>query len=294
MIERYQLRYFLAVVTAGNFSRAAAQVNVSQPALSVGIAKLEAALGARLFRRNSQRVHLTEAGARLLARARTIEREFNALSEGLSEEAPGPALRLGVLATLPTALLRGVVAANAAAPSPDALEIVEGVERDLLERLQRRRIDLALTLLAPNESRFPHLELYTEAYCLVARADHPLAGQAEAPGEAFAGETMIVRRHCEMLSQTSRYFIERGVRPRFAFRSTNDDRILEMVRAGLGVTVAPDSLVGEGLAAIRLAGFNPRRRIGLLFADEALIDRDSPTLAALRSLRPERAAPPAG
>ena len=66
MIERYLLRYFLAVVDQGNFSRAAAHCLVSQPTLSVGIAKLEQAVGAPLFLRSNQRVELTEAGSRLM------------------------------------------------------------------------------------------------------------------------------------------------------------------------------------------------------------------------------------
>jgi DNA-binding transcriptional LysR family regulator len=284
MIERYQLRYFLAVVNAGNFSRAAAEVNVSQPALSVGIAKLEASLGTKLFQRNSQRVHLTEAGVRLLERARIIEREFNSLNLGLAGEDTRAVLRIGVLTTLPTRMLRAVVLANAAAEEPDPLEIVEGGERDLLERLQRRRIDVALTLLRPNESRYPHVALFTEGYSLVAPRSHPLAGQAQAPGEAFARDTMMVRRNCEVLSETSRYFLARGVRPHFAFRSTHDDRTLEMVRAGLGVTVAPDSCITPDLAAIKLEGFNYERRIGLLFADEELVRQDSPALVALQGL----------
>ena len=78
MIERYKLRYFLAVVRAGNFSRAAAQLNVSQPTLSLGIAKLENAVRGRLLVRNGHRVSLTADGARLLAHARPIESEFNA------------------------------------------------------------------------------------------------------------------------------------------------------------------------------------------------------------------------
>jgi DNA-binding transcriptional LysR family regulator len=62
MIDRYQLRYFLAVADHGNFSRAAAHCNVAQPTLSVGIAKLEKDLGTQLFIRNSRRVQLTGAG----------------------------------------------------------------------------------------------------------------------------------------------------------------------------------------------------------------------------------------
>jgi DNA-binding transcriptional LysR family regulator len=104
---------------------------------------------------------------------------------------------------------------------------------------------------------------------------------------------MIVRRHCEVLSETSRYFLDRGVRPRFSFRSTHDDRTFELVRAGLGVTVAPDSCIGPDLAAIKLAGFNHQRRVGLLFADETLIRQTSPALAALRAIRPGATPPSA-
>ena len=59
MIDRYHLRYFLAVIDQGNFSRAAEACNVSQPTLSVGVAKLEKALGRPLFRRTNRRVELT-------------------------------------------------------------------------------------------------------------------------------------------------------------------------------------------------------------------------------------------
>ncbi|HLZ99343.1 MAG TPA: LysR family transcriptional regulator, partial [Steroidobacteraceae bacterium] len=62
MIDRYLLRYFLAVIDCGSFSKAAKQLNVAQPTLSVGIGKLERLLGASLFQRTSKRVNITEAG----------------------------------------------------------------------------------------------------------------------------------------------------------------------------------------------------------------------------------------
>jgi DNA-binding transcriptional LysR family regulator len=67
---------------------------------------------------------------------------------------------------------------------------------------------------------------------------------------------MIVRRHCEVLSETSRYFTEHGVRPFFAYRSTNDDQVLSLVQAGLGITVMPASYSLKGVVRPLLAGFN--------------------------------------
>jgi DNA-binding transcriptional LysR family regulator len=290
MIDRYQLRYFLAVVDAGNFSRAASQVNVTQPTLSVGIAKLEKSLGSRLFMRNSQRVELTDAGVRLLAHARSIETEFNSLEERVSASGAPIILRIGVLSTIPVELLEPVVLANAAAERPTSIELVEGTERDLLGRLGRRRIDIALSIVRSGEDRYLCEPLYQEGYSIAAPSHHRYADMEVVPGEALANDVMIIRRHCEALPETSRYFTERGVRPRFSFRTMNDDRTVAFVRAGLGITVMPDSYRAPGLVRPRLAGFDLRRDIGLMFADASLAARaDVPALQALRAVRPSSA-----
>lgn len=286
MIDRHHLRYFLAVVDAGNFSKAARQVNVTQPTLSVGIAKLESHLGTRLFLRNNQRVQLTPDGVTLLAHARSIEGEFNTLESRLSDARPAHPLRIGMLSTIPSRLASQLVAANLAAPQPEAIELVEGAERDLVLRLQRNRIDVALTVVREGESRFATETLFDEGYGIVLPAWHELAGLDEIRGDLLADQTMIVRRQCEVLGETSRYFTERGVRPRFSFRSTNDDRVMALVKAGLGITVAAESYGDDGLAVVNLVGFNPRRRIGLVFSSPETAARTSPALDALRALRP--------
>jgi DNA-binding transcriptional LysR family regulator len=286
MIDRYLLRYFLAVVDRGTFSRAAQQVNVAQPTLSVGIAKLERELGTQLFQRSSQRVHLTEAGSRFAVHARRIENEFNLAESAVSDMQPSRTLRLGALSTIPTNAIARFVEAAAPHQAEERLELVEGSERELLQRLARGRIDLALTIIRTDNDRFEREPLYSEGYALAMPAAHPLAGQDPIPAEALADSTMIVRRHCEVLSETSRHFTERGVRPFFAFRSTNDDRTLALVKAGLGLTVMPDGYHLEGVAMPRLAGFDYRRDIGLLYAQhaDALRHSKSPLLGILREL----------
>lgn len=81
MSDRYLLRYFLAVIDQGNFSKAAAHCNVLQPTLSAGIAKLESSLGRPLFNRTNRLVELTGAVVSLAGHARRIEAEFAALAE---------------------------------------------------------------------------------------------------------------------------------------------------------------------------------------------------------------------
>jgi DNA-binding transcriptional LysR family regulator len=85
---------------------------------------------------------------------------------------------------------------------------------------------------------------------------------------------MLVRRNCEALSQVSQFFTQRGIRPFFAARTTNDDRAAAYVRSGLGLTVMPRCYAQAGIAMPELSGFDLRRRIGLLVdpANAARID----------------------
>jgi DNA-binding transcriptional LysR family regulator len=268
MIDRYHLRYFLAVVDTGNFSRAAAACNVAQPTLSVGIARLEASLGRTLFNRTNRRVALTEAGASLLAHARAIESGFAAAERAVTGAAAAPLLRLGVLTTIPRAWIERWLAAR----SGDRVELVEGNERDLRARLARGRIDAALTILRDGDDRSAGQHLLTEGYALAIGATHPLAARASLRAEEIAHEPMIVRRHCEMLSETSRFFTTRGVRPFFPARTTSDDRALSHVRARLGITVMPESFHADGVVRVPLEDFDASRDVGLVFAAHAPTD----------------------
>lgn len=259
MMDRYLLRYFLAVVDQGNFSRAAIHANVSQPTLSAGIAKLERGLGVLLFHRSNQRVQLTGDGARFLPHARRIERDFTIAQQAMTGSATRPLLRLGILSSIPA---DPVARAIESFGEPAEIELMFGTERELVNQLGRGRIDLSLSIVGRPGSRFLEEAVVTEGYRMVMPATHPLAGRADVAAEDFADAAMIVRRHCEMLPEISRHFTGRGIRPRFALRSTNDERVLRMVGAGLGVTVMPASHVSARTAMARLRGFDAERTLG--------------------------------
>jgi DNA-binding transcriptional LysR family regulator len=285
MIDRYLLRYFLAVIDKGNFSKAAAQCNVSQPTLSVGIAKLERLLDKPLFHRTNRRVELTEAGAHLAVHARRIESDFNLFERSMMEAPARSTIRLGVLATIPSAWIAVFARGLATAAVDERVELVEGRERDLVERLGRGRIDAALTLVREDGSRFESEILRSEGYALALSVDHPLAREAVIPAESLADNVMIVRRHCEVLAETSQHFTSRGVRPFFAARTTSDDRALALVAAGMGVTVMPEGFKAPDVARPRLAGFELQRDIGIMYATHYGRPRglESAVLVALRN-----------
>ena len=280
-MDRYLLRYFLAIVETGNFSRAAARENVAQPTLSAGIAKLEGQLQARLFDRTNRRVHLTQAGSRFLVHARRIEHEFNLAQAAVSGADRPELLRVAVLSTIPTALLERAFERDA---GDERVELMEGSEREVISLLDRGRADVALTILRPGADKFASERLYEEGYGLALPANHRLSEAASLRGEELADEVMMVRRQCEVLAETSRYFTDRNVRPAFSYRGVNDDRVLALVRAGLGITVMPDSYQEAGVARVKLEGFTPRRTIGLCYADPAARYRTSGLVQAAREL----------
>lgn len=266
-MDRYLLRYFLAVAELGSFSKAAAKVNVTQPTLSVGIAKLESEVGARLFERTTRRVSLTPAGSRFLTHARRIAHEYEAALREVSEAPRPKRVRAGVLSTIPARDFERVVAAHAKLARDEALELLDSSERDIANRLSDGRLDAAITILRPGLESFARERLRSEPYVLFVSSDHKLSGAESVEGGALAGETMIVRRQCEGLPEISRYFTSRDVRPSFSLRTLNDDRAMSMVAEGLGITVAPASFKRPGVAAVRLVGLDLVRDVGLVLSD---------------------------
>ncbi|EJL23711.1 LysR family transcriptional regulator [Novosphingobium sp. AP12] len=276
MIDQYLLRYFLAVAETGSFSRAAKRVSVTQPTLSSGIAKLERELGARLFDRDrgrtaGQGVALTPAGSRFLVRARRIAAEYEHALVELSEVTDPTLLRIGVLNTIPTPWIEAWLALHRALGSGETLEILDGTERDIADRLERGRIDMALTAVRPHHARFHPEVLARERYMMVLPPDHPLAGESEVEAEQLARDRMALRRHCEALPEINRFFVERGVRPRFVLKTTSDERVLAVVRSGAGVGMMPECFASGPEHFVPVRDFELVREIGLLHASEAHI-----------------------
>ena len=214
-------------------------MSVAQPTLSVGIAKLERLLGTALFHRTAKRVHITDAGSRLAAHARRIENEFNLAEAAVRGLRPARTLRLGVISSYPMRLLADCIKSAQRPANTEQLEIIPGNERELLQRLVRGQVDVALTIVRQDAA------------------------------EELADNAMIVRRHCEVLPEISRHFTERGVRPFFSFRGTSDEQILALVQAGLGLTVMPACFAMQGVVRPSLSGFDLKRQLGFLYAGHA-------------------------
>ncbi len=270
-MELYLLRYFLSLVETGSFTKAAQACLITQPTLSAGIKRLEEQLGVALFVRSNKRVFLTTAGTRFLPRAKAILHEVNMAAAEIEQIEAADVLRLGVLQTLPAAVVAGLLKAFSAAHPGLRFDLFDGTEQELLNRLDERGIDYALSLQRVDDGQ--SVRLFEEGYRLALPRDHPLADEREIRGEALANDSMIVRTRCEALSETSRHFTDRNVRPPLVYRTAQDERALAMVGAGVGITVMPDSYEAPDVVRIPMAGFAPRRTVALFRPRFALPDR---------------------
>ena len=262
MMDLYLLRYFLAVVETGSFTRAADRVFVTQPTLSAGIKKLEGQLGQALFERTNRRVFLTDAGTRFLPRAKAILHECNMAMQSLEKSASAPVLKLGILTTLSNRAVGALLAAFRLAEPNVTIEVYDGTEQELSNRLEDRSLDYALSLHR-GENEAQALPLFDEPYVFILPREHALSNRKILSAADLAEEYMVVRSRCEVLSETSRYFTDNNIRPRLVYRTPNDSRAVAMVAAGIGGTVVPASLVDERVNAVKLRGFDYRRRLAL-------------------------------
>ena len=261
MIKRSHLRQFLAVVDAGSFTQAATRMRLTQPTLSLGIAELERLVGAQLIVRDRRHLRLTEAGGRFLPLARDLERKFAEADRfGEARALNWPEVRLGLIKTLPGRAVQALI--RALLPSRSA-EVIEGTDSELRSGLSDGRLHAMIGLLRMSEESESVIPLHEEPYTMLVPTAHPLAGRGEVAPEELAAEVMIARRSCEILDQTSRFFTRHQVRPRFSLRSESDERCLQMVAAGLGITTAPASLQAEGTMPLAVTGYDFRRQLGL-------------------------------
>jgi DNA-binding transcriptional LysR family regulator len=263
MFELYQVRYFLAVVETGSFTKASQRSGVSQPTLSAGIQKLEQALEAQLFDRTKRRVFLTSEGTRFLEHAKVIVNEAQRALTGLKAVPKKQVLSVGVLTTISAFEVQRLIGDFMRTHPKTIVELYEGTERELNSRLDRESLDVALTVLR-SENRARARALYDEGYSLALSVRHPLAQKPAIQVGELADDSIIVRTRCEMLSETSRFFTHHHVRPRLVYRTEQDERALALVGAGLGITVMPDHYHAESVARVPLLGFEERRTIALV------------------------------
>lgn len=260
MLDRQHLSILLEVDRLGSVTAAAERMNVSQPALSHMIRKLEERHGIKIWRKHGRGLRLTQAGEYLLALAKRLLPQLNHAERVLSDYASGMrgALRVGMECHPCQKWLMRVTAPYLSEWPDVDFELRTAFPLNGISALENYEIDLLIT---PDPVELPGL-LYVPVFdyelVLGVHEDHPLAVRdAALPKDLIDEELITYPVSFERLDVYTQFLVPGRCRPRRHRTAETTDLMLQLVAARRGVSVIPDWLLkeeGDGLPirAVRL------------------------------------------
>jgi DNA-binding transcriptional LysR family regulator len=244
-MEMHQVRYFLAVAEALNFTRASEKCNVTQPSLSRAIKLLEEELGGSLFHRDREFTHLTDLGQLLRPHLQSVfdhTKLAKQLSQDFFHKVP---LKLGIMSTISPDEIIDLIA-NLRTRHPDVdLRLCDANAKDLRTRLLTGDLETVIYALpgAEPDERTHCIPLFREQMVLAVHRGHRLANEQAFPVQEMNGEHYIHRMNCEFAGYADQILQQQGVTCTPTYWSERDDWTLAMVAAGLGFAFMPANSV---------------------------------------------------
>jgi DNA-binding transcriptional LysR family regulator len=286
MLNLHHLRLFAAVVDQGSFTRAAAALRLSQPAISKSLKELEDGLQLSLIDRSARSIRLTEAGRLLYDRARELfgvervaERELREL-RGLKRGR----LRVGASTTIATYFLPSVLGRFHLRHPRVRIRAASANTRTILRLLLESRIDVALVEGPVSHPRVDVVPWREDELVVIAPPDHELLGRERVGVDELSRHDFLVREPGSGTREVSEAALARhGVRLEKTMRVGGTEVMKQAVAAGLGLAIvsraaAADQLALGRIALLRVDGLVIRRTLTRLQL------RDRATGAAAREL----------
>jgi LysR family transcriptional regulator, hydrogen peroxide-inducible genes activator len=264
-----QLRYFDALARHGHFGRAAEACSISQPALSMQIKEMEEALGGPLLERSARQVALTRFGEELAERVRDILRSVDELGDfaRASRDRLAGRLRIGMIPTIAPYLLPRIIG-NLTRMHPELdIQVRETLTPRLIEELDEGRLDTAILALPVSEPSLTEVALFTESFLLVRpRKDE---GTPVPSSEMLREMRLLLLEEGHCFRDQALSFCKSSP-PREMLDANSLSTLVQMVSAGIGVTLIPEMAVPVETrsASVSLARFRdpqPSRTIGMVW-----------------------------
>jgi LysR family hydrogen peroxide-inducible transcriptional activator len=266
-----QLGYFDALARHSHFGRAAAACAISQPALSMQIKELEESLGAVLIERGARQLRLTKFGEEAALRVRDILRSVDELGDfaRASRDRLAGRLRIGMIPTIAPYLLPTVMAKLTRMHPELDIHVREALTSKLIQELAEGRLDTAIVALPVSEPSLTEVALFAENFLLVR------PGKDEgtpAPSSERLREMRLLlleEGHC-FREQALSFCNTQSALPREVLDASSLSTLVQMVSAGMGVTLIPEMAVAVETrsASVSVARFRkpqPSRTIGMIW-----------------------------
>jgi DNA-binding transcriptional LysR family regulator len=243
-MEMHQVRYFLAVARALNFTRAAEECNVAQPSLTRAIRQLEGELGGDLFRRERPQAQMTELGQRmlpLLKQCYDSAVSARSLASAIKKGEVG-SLRLALSSTIDPSLVTPHVVELGKLFHGLELKLLRGTGSEVLEYLKRGDVELGIAALIGDEwDRLDSWPLFTEDFQLLINSMHALAERPTVVLDDLRQERMMVRTYCETTPELLDVLRGRDFDVTRFHEVSGDGDLIALLEAGLGVALVPRS-----------------------------------------------------
>lgn len=250
-----QLRVFESAARHLSVTRAAEELHLTPPAVSIQIRLLEAHARAALFERLGRKLRLTQAGEAALARSREIlglVRDAEEAIAGLGTLEQG-LLDIGVI-NAGDHFFPWLVAAFRDQHPRIRVRLAVANREELLDRLTRHDIDLAVMSHPPSRAEFASEAFAPHPHVIVAPPGHRLVGKRSVPLEAVAREPLISRERGSATHLVmEQAFAEAGIVPRIDMEIGSNETIKQAVAAGFGLGFLSAHAIGQELALGRLA-----------------------------------------
>ena len=244
-MEMHQIRYFLAVASNLNFTRAAERCNVSPPSLLRAIKLLEAEFGGQLFKRERNRTHLTELGKIALPHLEQIINSSEKVKSETTRAAASAsvAFNLGIMCTIaPVEFLDLFEEFKSRWPNV-VLTIEDNNSKMLQQALLAGNLDAAIYALPgeKEDNRLHTLPLFMEEMVITLSNDHELSKKPALYAKDISGLPYIERINCEFGDYGDRLFSEQDIMGMTVCKSARDDWVLGMVSKNFGYSFMPVS-----------------------------------------------------
>jgi LysR family transcriptional regulator, hydrogen peroxide-inducible genes activator len=266
-----QLRYFDALARHSHFGRAAEACAISQPALSMQIKEMEKTLGGALLERSARQLALTQFGEELLQRVRDILRSVDELGDfaRASRDRLAGRLRVGMIPTIAPYLLPKVIE-NLTRLHPELdIHVRETLTPKLIKEVAEGRLDTAIVALPVSEPSLTEIALFKENFLLVRPSEQ---GGTPVPSRESLREMKLLlleEGHC-FRDQALSFCDMQKSPPREMLDASSLSTLVQMVGAGIGVTLIPEMAVAVEMrsASVSVARFKhpqPSRTIGMVW-----------------------------
>jgi LysR family transcriptional regulator, hydrogen peroxide-inducible genes activator len=284
-----QLRYFDALAREQHFGRAAESCAVTQPALSMQIQELEASLGLALVERTRSGVKLTPKGAEIAQRAQRLLNDARDLIDYAKQSAGvlSGALRLGVIPSVAPYLLPPLLPLLRQHYPDVVLHVRETQTQPLTDELVEGKLDVLLLALPIKHPDIETLAIFDDRFFLALPSSTKMTGRVRATKELIEGDRLLLLEegHC-LRDQALTFCSLQQVDTVNTFGASSLSTIVEMVSAGMGITLLPEICLAvesrnRDIKLIRFAEPEPRRSLGLAWRRSSPRGDDFKALAAL-------------